>query len=140
MSATILALAVLASVPDDAKKALQGSWVVAKAQREGKEAPDVVGHRLVIDGNTFEIRDGDKRLFQGTLSIDKSDGKLWRVDIEHTHGEAAGTKWLGVMRVRGDGVLDICDNAVDPTKPRPEALETKPGSGTILLEFRRPPK
>jgi hypothetical protein len=62
------------------------------------------------------------------------------VDIKHSHGDLAGKKRLGVMRVRDDGVLVICDNAADPEKPRPEALESKPGSGTILLEFRRPEK
>jgi hypothetical protein len=99
-----------------------------------------VGHRLVIDGDKFEIRQEGKLLFEGTLAIDKSGGKLWRVDIKHSHGDLAGKKWLGVMRVRDDGVMEICDNAVDPEKPRPEALESKPGSGTILLEFRHPEK
>ena len=100
----------------------------------------MVGHRLVIDGDRFEIRKGDKLLFKGAIDIDKSSGKLWRVDIKHEQGDLAGKKWLGVLRVRDDGVLDVCDNAVDPEKPRPEALESEPGSGTILLEFRRPPK
>ncbi len=140
MGMTVLALAILAAIPDGPDKALQGTWVVAKAQREGKDAPDVVGHRLVIDGDKFEIRQEGKLLFEGTLAIDKSGGKLWRVDIKHSHGDLAGMKWLGVMRVRDDGVMEICDNAVDPEKPRPEALESKPGSGTILLEFRHPEK
>ncbi len=140
MGVTVLALAFLAIAPDDPDEALQGTWVVAKARREGEEASDVVGHRLVVDGDKFEIRAGDKLLFEGTLSIDESRGPLRRIDITHTRGEAAGAKWLGVMRIRDDGVLEICDNAVDPAKPRPEALESEPGSGTILLEFRRPPE
>ena len=140
MGMTVLALAILVAIPDGPDKALQGTWVVAKAQREGKDAPEVVGHRLVIDGDKFEIRQEGKLLFEGTLAIDKSGGKLWRVDIKHSHGDLAGKKWLGVMRVRDDGVMEICDNAVDPEKPRPEALESKPGSGTILLEFRHPEK
>jgi uncharacterized protein (TIGR03067 family) len=140
MGITVLVLALLTADPDAPDKALQGTWVVTTAQREGKDAADVVGHRLKIDGDRFEIREGDKLLFRGTLAIDKSAGKLWQVDIKHSHGDLAGKKWLGVMRVRDDGVLVICDNAVDPEKPRPEALESKPGSGTILLEFRRPEK
>jgi uncharacterized protein (TIGR03067 family) len=140
MGITVLALALLAADPAAPDKALQGTWVVTSARREGKDAPDVVGHRLKIDGDRFEIRDGDRLLFGGTLAIDKSSGKIWRVDIKHSHGDLAGKKWLGVMRVRDDGVLVICDNAADPEKPRPEALESRPGSGTILLEFRRPGK
>jgi uncharacterized protein (TIGR03067 family) len=137
MSMTVLALAILAVAPDEPDTALQGTWVVAKAQREGKEAPDVVGHQLVIDGDKFEILEREKLLFRGTVTVDKSRGPLWRIDIKHAYGNAAGTKWLGVMRIRDKGVMDICDNAVDPAKPRPDALESVPGSGTILLEFRR---
>src|SRR4051794_32343791 len=116
MGMTVLALAILVAIPDGPDKALQGTWVVAKAQREGKDAPEVAGHRLVIDGDKFEIRQEGKLLFEGTLAIDKSGGKLWRVDIKHSHGDLAGKKWLGVMRVRDDGVREICDNAVDPEK------------------------
>src|SRR3954453_14552289 len=137
MGITVLALVFLAADPDAPDKALQGTWVVTTARREGNDAPDVVGHRLKIDGDRFEIREGDKLLFRGTLAIDKPAGKLWQVDIKHSHGDLAGKKWLSVMRVRDDGMLVVCDNAVDPEKPRPEALESKPGSGTILLEFRR---
>jgi uncharacterized protein (TIGR03067 family) len=140
MGMTVLAVALLAMNLNGPDKALQGTWVVAKAQREGRAAPDVEGHRLVIDGDGFEIREGDRLLFKGTLEIDKSQGPLRRIDIKHSHGDLAGKAWLGVMRVRDDGAMEICDNAVDPAKPRPEALETKPGSGTILLEFRRPGK
>ena len=137
MGITVLVLAILAADPDAPEKAIQGTWVVSTARREGKVAADLEGHRLVIDGDRFEIREGDKLLFRGTLAIDKSAGKLWRVDVKHSHGDLAGKKWLGVMRVMDDGMMVVCDNAADPEKPRPEALESKPGSGTILLEFRR---
>jgi len=137
MGITVLVLALLAAEPDAPDKAIQGTWVVATARREGKVASDLEGHRLVINSDRFEIREGDRLLFRGTLAIDKSAGKLWRVDIKHTHGDLAGKKWLGVMRVRDDGILVVCDNAANPARPRPEALESKPGSGTILLEFRR---
>src|SRR3954453_3272655 len=90
MGITVLALALLAADPDAPDKALQGAWVVTTAWREGKDAPDVVGHRLKIDGDRFEIREGDKLLFRGTLTIDRSAGKLWQVDIKHSHGDLAG--------------------------------------------------
>jgi uncharacterized protein (TIGR03067 family) len=137
MGMTVSALALLIVEPEASDKALQGAWVVAKAQREGKEAPDVVGHRLVIDGDGFEIRKKDELLFKGVLAIDKSRGPLWRVDITHSHGDLKGKKWLGVMQIRKDGIMEICDNAIDPTKPRPEKLESSEGSGTILLDFKR---
>lgn len=137
MGITVLGLALLAAAPDAPDKTLQGTWVVTTARRERKDASDVEGPRLKTDSDRFEIREGDRLLFRGTMAIDKSAGKLWQVDIKHSHGDLAGKKWLGVIRVRGDGVLVICDNAATPEKPRPEALKSKQGSGTILLEFRR---
>ena len=55
MGITVLALSLLAAGPDAPDKALEGTWVVTTARREGKDAPDVVGHRLKIDGDRFEI-------------------------------------------------------------------------------------
>ena len=40
MGITVLALALLAADPDAPDKALQGTWVVTTARREGKDAPD----------------------------------------------------------------------------------------------------
>ena len=37
---------VLAQSADESEKKLQGSWIAAKAVRDGKAASDVVGHKL----------------------------------------------------------------------------------------------
>ena len=39
------------------QKGLQGSWNATKAERDGKAADDVVGHRLSFTGQRFEIRE-----------------------------------------------------------------------------------
>jgi hypothetical protein len=38
---------------DDAQQKLQGAWTATKAERDGKAADDVVGHRLSFTGNSF---------------------------------------------------------------------------------------
>jgi hypothetical protein len=49
---------------------LQGSWIASKAERDGKAADDVVGHRLSFTGNRFEIRSKDgKVVFGGTFRV-----------------------------------------------------------------------
>ena len=47
--------------PAAAQAALQGSWTATKAERDGKAAADVVGHRLTFTGDRFEIRSKDGR-------------------------------------------------------------------------------
>ena len=44
--------------------------------------------------------------------------------------------WLGIYLLEGDG-LKICDNADDPGKGRPAAFATEPGSGRVLVNFKR---
>ena len=141
MTPILLATALFVASPlDDFDKALFDTWRVARATREGEEAKDVLGHTLRLDGDGFEIKAGDLLLFKGTLEVQKAGESTWRVDVKHTYGDLKGKTWLGVMRLRTDGVLEVCDNAVDPEKPRPEKLESPPGSGTILLEFERAKK
>jgi hypothetical protein len=49
----VLAGAQLAMAAD---KQLQGTWTATKAERDGKPAADVVGHRLFFSGDRFEIQ------------------------------------------------------------------------------------
>ena len=44
---------------DDAQQKLQGTWTATKAERDGKAADDVVGHRLSFTGNRFQIMSKD---------------------------------------------------------------------------------
>lgn len=39
-----------------------------------------------------------------------------------------------------DNVIEVCDNAIDPSKARPESLKTAKGSGSILLTFEQLPR
>jgi hypothetical protein len=51
---------------EEAQKKLQGTWTATKAERDGKAADDVVGHRLSFTGNRFQIqsKDGKPPLIQ----------------------------------------------------------------------------
>jgi hypothetical protein len=40
----------------DAPTKLLGAWTATGAERDGKAAADVVGHRLSFTGNRFQIR------------------------------------------------------------------------------------
>jgi uncharacterized protein (TIGR03067 family) len=115
---------------------LQGTWTTTRAVREGKPADDIVGNRLSMTGNRFEIRTKDgKILYGGTFSADPTT-KPATFDFEHTKGILKGTKWKGIFALDGD-TLTTCDNGPDPNASRPVALQAKAGSGHILIIFKR---
>ena len=81
---------------EEAQKKLQGTWTATKAERDGKAADDVVGHRLSFTGNRFQIQSKDsKPLYAGTVRVDPS-AKPTAIDFEHTEGSLKGKAWKGI--------------------------------------------
>jgi len=119
---------------EDARKTLQGTWTATQAERDGKSADDVVGHRLSCTGSRFQIQATDgKALHAGTFRADAAP-KPAAIDLEHTEGVLKGKAWTGIYRLDGD-TLTVCDNAPSLDKPRPVAFEAKRGS--VLITFKR---
>ena len=85
---------------EEAQKKLQGTWTATKAERDGKAADDVVGHRLSFTGNRFQIQSKDgKRLYAGTVRVNPS-AKPAAIDFEHTEGALKGTAMGDAEAVR----------------------------------------
>jgi uncharacterized protein (TIGR03067 family) len=96
---------------EEAQKKLQGTWTATKAERDGKAADDVVGHRLSFTGNRFQIQSKDgKPLYAGTVRVDPS-AKPAAIDFEHTEGALKGKTWKGIYALDGD-TLTICDKRI----------------------------
>ena len=126
---------VLAQPVEQAQKQLEGTWIATKAERDGKAADDVVGHRLSFTGNRFQIQSKDGNLlYAGTVRVDPS-AKPAAIDFEHTEGVVKGKAWKGIYRLDGD-TLTICDNAPNLDERRPIAFEAKSGSGYDLITFK----
>jgi uncharacterized protein (TIGR03067 family) len=121
---------------EEAQKKLQGTWKVTKAERDGKAADDVVGHRLSFTGNRFQIQSKDgKSLYAGTVRLDPS-AKPAAIDFEHTEGVLEGKVWKGIYALDGD-TRTTCDNAPDLDKGWPAAFEAERGSRYALITFQR---
>ena len=135
---TVVAYGLAFAQPaEDNQKKLQGTWTSTKAERDGKAADDVVGHRLSLTGNRFQIQSEDgKPLYAGTVRVDPS-AKPAAIDFEHTEG-ALGKAWQGIYALDGD-TLTVCDNAPNLDKGRPDAFEATSGSGYVLITFERDP-
>jgi uncharacterized protein (TIGR03067 family) len=121
---------------EEAQKKLQGAWTATMAERDGKAADDVVGHRLSFTGDRFEIRSRDgKPLYAGTVRVDPS-AKPATIDFDHTEAALRGRTWKGIYVLDGD-TLKICDNAPSLDQGRPVAFEARSGSGYVLVTFNR---
>ena len=121
---------------EEAQKQLQGTWTAIQAERDGKAADDVVGHRLSFTGNRFQIQSKDgKLLYAGTVRVDPS-AKPAAIDFEHTEGTLKGKAWLGIYALAGD-TLTVCDNAPNLDMGRPAAFAATSGSGYVLITFAR---
>jgi uncharacterized protein (TIGR03067 family) len=116
---------------------LGGTWVAVSAERNGKPADELRGHRLTFAGDTFVIRRDGQMLYKGTFKTDPTK-KPAQIDFRQTEGEAKGKTWRGIYLLEGD-TLKAVDNAPDTKKPRPAQFTTKPDSGHVMLTFKRVP-
>jgi uncharacterized protein (TIGR03067 family) len=129
-------VAAFAQPAGEAQRKLEGSWTATRAERDGKAADDVVGHRLSFTGSRFRIESKDgKLLYAGTVRVDPS-AKPATIDFAHTEGTVKGKAWQGIYALDGD-TLKVCDNAPNPDKSRPTAFEAKNGSGYVFITFKR---
>ncbi len=121
---------------DKSHNQLQGTWTAIKAERDGKAADDIVGHRMSFTRNRFQINSKDgKRLYMGIVRLNPK-AKPAVIDFEHTGGVLRKKVWNGIYKLDGDTLI-ICDNAPNLKKARPTAFAAKSGSGYILITFKR---
>jgi uncharacterized protein (TIGR03067 family) len=114
---------------------LQGKWTAVRAEQDGAEAADIVGHVLVFDGDKFSIEEKGVTIYGGTFELDLSVSPA-TVDFKHTGYSSKGKTWRGVYRMNGDA-LTICDNAPNVQRSRPTSFDTQPDSGLVLVVFKR---
>ncbi len=111
-----------------AKPEVQGRWHVASLEVEGQKFPPS-GAAIVITGDRF-VSLGMGTEAEGILEIGDRT-----FDLLFDKGPHAGKSSLGIYRLNGDEwkmCLGMAGN-----KRRPEAFETKPGSGHALQILKR---
>jgi len=123
------------TVPAQPRAKLDGTWTAVSAERNGKPADEIKGHRLTFAGDTFVIEREGKTLYKGTFKTDPAK-KPAHIDFIQTEGQDKGKTWRGIYLLEGD-TLRTNDNAPDVSKPRPTQFTTKPDSGYVLVVFKR---
>lgn len=128
-----VAVAVRGSAADSDK--LEGAWTAVSAERDGKPAADIVGHRLVFTGRRFTITDKGTILYQGIYTTEPA-AKPAQIDFQPTEDARRGKTWKGIYAIAGD-TLKTCDNAPDMARPRPSQFAAPAGSGYVSIAFKR---
>ncbi len=114
---------------------LDGEWTAVRAEQDGREAREIVGHVLRFEGDRFSIEENGVTIYEGTFDVDES-AHPGAIDFVHTGAASTGKTWRGIYRIGGD-TLTICDNAGDLRASRPASFATHPHSGLVLVGFKR---
>ncbi len=134
--AALLALVLVAPALADDPAELEGNWTALRAERDGRPAPELIGHRLEFSGDRFAITSKDGQpLYAGSFSVDNVTEPA-AIDFVQDSGIAVGQTWEGIYRL-DNGQLTIVDDAADPAQGRPSDFTTAMGSGRVLLVFAR---
>jgi uncharacterized protein (TIGR03067 family) len=132
-----LVLAVMETAKSDDSKdnhAIQGSWLAATAELDGKLFPDEArkSFKLTLKDDKYKVTVG-KIADQGTVKLDPS-AKPKAMDITGTVGPNKGKKILAIYELDGD-TLKICYDLSG--KSRPKEFKTTKGSQLFLVAYKR---
>ncbi len=137
----------LVAAGDSAKEAaikkdraqFKGTWRVVSLVVDGNKAPDSDAQKIIVTNHadgTWVVKVGDKEVARGTSTIDPTK-KPKTLDFVPTVGSNQGKTHLGLYELKGDS-RKLC--FVAPGKDRPTEFSSTPGSGHILVVFRRDKK
>jgi uncharacterized protein (TIGR03067 family) len=125
--------------PKDTDKAIDGNWIVSKAERAGTARDEPVGDKVSFAGGKMTIvpdEDPD-RVQTATIKLDPSKDPR-QIDLtpdrpDGADGEAPTLK--GIYKVE-DGTLTILLSA--PNEERPGDFRVKEGTRSFLVVLDRP--
>jgi len=133
--ACVLAVVACASAPRSAAQSIEGSWVVAQAEREMAPHEEFVGASVVFNADkSFSIERIQRTPWRGTYSVDTRSGTI---DLTFRGRNLTppidGTVWEGIFRFHADGTLEI--NTATGYDARP--VEFLTGYDLTMLTLRR---
>jgi uncharacterized protein (TIGR03067 family) len=147
MKAKLLAVLVvgLLLAADDSKedaakkdlKKMQGAWVMASSEREGKKLSDeeMKKYSRTVEGDKITVSFEDEnavRLFVYTLRLDPTK-KPKAIDVTFSEGPQKGKTMHGIYEFDGDN----CKVGFAPLdKERPTEFVSKEGTGHVITVWK----
>jgi len=130
-------LLISANPADDAKKdleKLQGEWIMAALEIEGKPVPDdkIQGTTLTIKGDKYVVSSKDNK-YEVVITLDPSkDPKA--IDMAFPDGADAPKIGKGIYKIEGDTFILVRAQATD--NERPTTFGTWPNSGCFMVTWK----
>lgn len=134
-AAVMLAVAGRMMGAEQSRTNFDGSWIAREAVLSGAPVPQVVGHRLVFEGDRFRITRDGTLVYGGRYRIDPGAQPHASDFVQSESKSLAGT-WRGIDAPEGDG-LTTCGKTCDMARPRPEDFDACAAARCILIRFTR---
>src|SRR5262245_20638186 len=138
-SFTCVALVALAAgdptnVANKDLKRLQGTWVMAALEVDGKLVPEnKLGTTLIVKGNKYTTRVKDKE-FTTTFTLHPAKSPP-AIDMVFTEGDNKDKVLKGIYKIEGD-TLKVC-RGLSADKARPTQFGTWPNTGIFMVTWKR---
>jgi len=139
MVALLSVLGVAPDSPDDATKnelaRFQGTWTVVSVEKDGRtaSADQLVGFKIVVEGNSRIVKNDDQVLARSTMKLDLSkEPKV--IHLTMTEGMFKGNTLPAIYEMNGD-TWKVC-MALRGDDP-PQAFATGAGDGNLLHLYRK---
>ena len=122
---------------EKAAKALQGTWKVVSAEKDGAGFDRIVGGTMKIKDINFVITTKGGTEMEGDLRIDAA-AKPKTLDLVHQKGLLPDKTWKAIYSLDGDE-LKLCYVELDSDKDpeRPKEFKTADGDGHLLIVLKR---
>jgi uncharacterized protein (TIGR03067 family) len=120
------------------KDALQGVWKVVSVEERGKSMEDNEGHEVVIKGDEFTLKRGDKTLFKATFKLDPTK-KPKQIDLKITEdlrNKHVGETAEGIYALEKDQ-LKACIVEPGSGGARPTEFSAPEGTKQVFVTLKR---
>jgi uncharacterized protein (TIGR03067 family) len=130
-AATTIGILPWAAEAQTVDPALQGAWLVTRADHGGKRLDGLTGGTMTVTADRFEIHTAGGSVLKGKLEINAA-AKPATMNLLHD----SGLRWKAIYEVNG---ADFQINYVDAAgaDPVPTAFRTSPETDATLLSLKR---
>jgi len=142
LTAVAVGLLVVAGAPaGEGKKdkaALQGVWKVVTVEERGKTMEDNEGHEVVIKGDEFTLKRGDKTIIKAMIKLD-STKKPKQIDLKITEdlrNKHIGETAEGIYALEKDQ-LKVCIVEPGSGGARPTEFAAPEGTKQVNVVLKR---
>jgi uncharacterized protein (TIGR03067 family) len=117
------------------KNKLQGTWslVSVEIDKNALSMDDLKNAKLVVKREHYSFTLGETRL-EITFKMDAGKNPK-TIDLTVVEGPEKGKVYRGIYKLEGD-IYTIC-RTNEPDKDRPTKFGTEPGSGLIMVVWKR---